>query len=179
MSAPFYGEGRYRCEITEQGLGQTKTGNVQVVIRFRVLEGVNPDGPVRQQYERTAYLTVTENTIPYLLPKLQALGYNRTGIRNIDLSDPDPQDLRGTQGVFFCKHEEDQSGSPREKWDVSSGESKPLDLVKPNAKAIRDLDALFGAAAKSQGGASAAPKKQPSRPVAVTANGIDDSDIPF
>lgn len=175
-NATFYAEGRYLCEIVDQGLSTAKSGNMQIVFKVKVLEGTQPARDVKQ-YERSIYLTVTEKTMEYLVPKLQALGYHRDALRFLDLSQSQHHDLRGQQAEIFCKHEEGNDGNLREKWDIASSQSKPLDLVAPDSKVLRQLDALFGRQVKNSGGvvkpvaAKAAPADEPQE--------VDDSDVPF
>jgi hypothetical protein len=176
---PFYTEGRYLCEITDQGLSKASTGTVQIVLRFKVIEGTQPQHEVTQQYERTAYLSVTDRTMQYLVPKLHALGYTRDSLKFLNLTEPQCHDLRGQQADFYCKHEVGQQGGMREKWDVASqSESAPLELKPPDAKELRQLDMLFGKHLKETGSKPAA-KPQP---VAVQPSGDwtpTDDEVPF
>jgi hypothetical protein len=179
-NAPHYAKGRYLVEITDQGLTKASTGNFQIVLRFKVLEGTQPVCEV-QQYERTAYLVITENTVDFLMPKLAALGYDHDSLKHLNLRDPQAHDLRGTQAEFFCKHEQDRNGEWRERWDVAmGGASKPLELKPPDQRELRTLDALFGRARKANG---AAPHRMP-----VTArtaapadydHELSDADVPL
>lgn len=151
-NGPFYSQGVYRGTIVDHGLTKASTGTVQVAIKFKVLECLQPEGDVSAQYERTAFLPVTEKTMEYLVPKLQSLGYERDSIKYLNLNEPQHVDLRGQYGEFYCKHESNQDGNMREKWDVShGGTSKPLDLKPPDAREIRNLDMLFGKARKAAG----------------------------
>lgn len=173
---PYYAEGRYRCEVTDQGIGAAKTGTIQIVFKFRVLEGTQPVCEVENQYERTLYLAVTEKTLEYVVPKLRSMGYDRYGISFIDLNNPRHHDFRGKEFEAYCKHENDLQGEPREKWDVASnGGSKPLDLKAPDSKALRNMDMLFARAAKNMG--QSAPAS--AGPQAVPKQASEDSEVPF
>jgi len=168
------------CQITDQGLSEAKTGTLQVVIKFRVLRCTQPAGEVAEQYERTVYLAVTEKTFQYLIPKLEAIGYNRDGLRFLNLEDPQHHDLRGQEVEMYCQHENDNTDATkqREKWDIAARQSKALDLTPADAKALRTMDALYGRARKNAGLTS---KPASARPVPVEPDGlgIDDSEIPF
>lgn len=183
MSTPFYDEGRYRCEVIDQGLSKAATGTVQIVLKVRVLEGTTPERELTQQYERTIYLSVTDKTMKYLVPKLQALGYSRDSFRFISLSEPNYEDLRGTAAEFYCKHEDGQGGL-REKWDVATIRSTELLDLKPvGSKELRELDLLFGRERKSSGIKPAASTVSPAR--ARVDDGpapsleVTDDDVPF
>lgn len=178
MSAPFYPEGNYLCEVTDQGLTKASTGTVQVVLRFKVLEGTRPQRDVKQ-YERTTYLAVTSKTMEYLVPKLQALGYTRDSLDFINLQNTMCHDMRGTQAEFFCKHEDDRANGLREKWDVStSSGSKPLELKPPDPKDMRQLNTLFGRQLKNSGAVVSKPAPKPT-PIAAGPQQVDDDDVPF
>lgn len=174
-SAPFYQPGRYLCEIVDQGLTNAKTGTLQIALKFKVLRGTQPDVEVIQ-YERTVFLAVTEKTMQYVVPKLQALGYTRDALRFLNLEDPNHHDLRGTEAVMFCKHETGQDGVLREKWDVASG-SKALELTPPDPKALRTMDQLFAKARKDAGMVSAPKNVVPA--MAGPPLEITDEDVPF
>jgi hypothetical protein len=177
-NGPYYERGSYRCEIIDQGLTKASTGTVQVALKIKVLEGVQPPVQVDQQYERSVFLPVTERTMEYLVPKLNALGYTRDSLRYLNLNEPNAHDMRGTEAEFFCKHENDQNGQLRERWDVSTMTSSALDLKPPDAKEVRALDALFGRARKN--GAPARPRQStdtpPDFPQPAT---ISNEDVPF
>lgn len=164
-NGPFYARGVYRCQILDHGLTKAGTGTTQIAIKFRVIEGVQPEGDVDAQYERTAFIPVTERTMEYLPKKLEALGYTRDSLKYLNLSEPNCHDMRGSEVEFFCKHENDRNGELREKWDVATGGSaKPLELKPPAASDVRTLDMLFSKARKESG--ASAPKP---RPAAVPA----------
>jgi hypothetical protein len=178
-SGPFYPRGVYRGLIMDQGLSKAGTGTVQIVIRFKVLEAVQPVGDVSAQYERTAYIPVTEKSMEYLPAKLEALGYTRDSIRYFDLMNPQCHDLRGNEADFFCKHENDKNGDLREKWDIATGgSSKALELTPPDAQAVRNLDMLFARARKQTAATPARPAQR--SPQAMPSHpGITDDDVPF
>lgn len=173
----YYAEGRYRCQITDQGLTTAKTGNLQVALKFRVLRGTQPQQELEQQYERRMWLTATPNTLDFLVPKLVSVGYDRDGLSFIDLANPRHCDLRGNEFDAYCQHE-DKGGDPEEKWNISNGESKPMELKAPDAKALRNMDMLFARARKNLGQATpakAGPQPVPSNNQEATA----EDRVPF
>lgn len=179
---PFYQEGKYRCRIDEQALGVASTGNPQVIIRFTVLavySGGNLND-LSQQYQRTYFGTITDNTIEYIKADLDALGLFVTSFGQIDQNRKGFVDVRGTEVDMICAHEDDGKGALRERWRVArSAGNKPLEYKPVESSAVSKLDALFGSVLKSNAG-----KRQQPAPTAVaTQNGgsvaVDDNDIPF
>lgn len=171
---PYYERGVYRCEIIDQGLTTASTGTPQIFFKIRVLEGVHPEGPVNGQYERYCFLPITEKTVEYLVPKLEALGYTGDGLDFLDLNNPRAHDMRGQESNFFCKHESKDGGVLQEKWDVATGGgggAKDIEVRAVNQAEIRKLNALFGRAKKQAGGPTSAPAQRSApRPVAANSS---------
>jgi len=137
--------------------------------------------PVEQQWERTAYNTITEGTMPYLIKKLAALGYTHGSLKYLDPAQPGFQSFKGETHLMFCQHESGQDGV-REKWEIafSGGSSEPLELKAVDANKMRQLDVLFGAASKSSRPAAAARRTRPRFVPAQQRNvAVDDGDVPF
>lgn len=182
MNGPHYQAGNYLGEITQQGLSKAKTGNTQFVVRVKVLGCPTGDGqyaPDPFQYERTIFLTITQNTIDFVSETLEYLGYDRQGFGPLDPSHPQHQSFIGKQVDLYCTHENDQSGNPREKWRISrNGGSKALELTPLNQKELRELDALFGRNLRS-GSSKAAPTPTTNRQTSPATPEITDDDIPF
>jgi hypothetical protein len=186
MAKPFYEPGRYWGRITHQKLGETKTGKPQLVLSFLVvgkLNPVDPDGdllPVPQQYERSIFRVITENTIDYVMEDLEALEFTGGSFQHFDEESPDCCDLRGKERAFSCKHDEDQNGQPREQWGLAKDGGGPQ--VKPlDNKAARQLDAMFGKRLKKAAGNGAKARTEaaaPQSPPPAAASGPSD-DIPF
>ena len=194
-SKPFYEIGAYVGEVVAQALGKTSTGKPQFVLRFRVLGRPDPKDPHNyipvQENERTMYRVITEKTTEYLLEDLEVLSYQRTSFGPLDPSHPQHQSFVGQQVEMYCKHENDQNGDLREKWQLSRGASG-LKVDPLDQKGVRELDALFGKALKAKV-ATVLPKPTPiakqqreasSRPSddngpAPFAPEIDESDVPF
>lgn len=176
-------QGRYLCTVVNQALSESsKKGTPQIVIRFRVLEHENGD-QVQNQYERTAYLYLTEKAAERTIAILKKLGYTRDSFRFLDKAQPQYHDLAGVEFIGFCAYEKDLEGQDREKWGIDSGESefeaKPLE-----SKKLREIDNLFGKALKA--GVKAATATMPARTAAnhipddIPPSGpMTDDDVPF
>lgn len=181
MSVPFYEVGRYACKVTNQALGEAKTGTPQFVLQFTVLGKVDPSDPTRfipaqAQYERTHFRAITEKTIPFFMEDLKVLGFKGASFKELDPNNQPFHDFRGADIDMWCAHENDQQGNLREKWGVArqggSLEVKPLE-----AKKVRDLDNLFGKHLMAL--RSTEPVRQtPVNPVPPSM-GITDDDVPF
>lgn len=176
----YYPQGRYLCQVTDQAIGEAGTGTPQVAIKFRVLETEAGD-PVDQQYERTAYLFLSEAAAPRTIEVLKELGYDRDSFRYLDKGVTGAQDLGGVQFVGFCVHDA-YNGNEKEKWGIAT-EGGGLEVKPMEAKKIRDLDALFGKHLKG-GVSKSAPDKRTQSAVAVADEGppntpFGDQDVPF
>lgn len=183
MSSIFYQPGNYVGEVKEQRLGETKTGKPQLVIRFKVLGTPLDDGeyaPVSVQYDRTIYMVITEGTMPYVADKLKRLGYAGKGFGPLDPDHANHQSFVGQMIDVWCKHEADQEGNAREKWDIARGPSA-LNVNPLPSKKVRELDALFGKSLLAPDSESTpAHKSNHSGPDTVLAGTeITDDDIPF
>lgn len=183
-NGPFYAEGLYVAEVTAQALGETRTEKPQFILRFKVLGTPTDDGayaPITHQYERTIYMVITEKTMPYVAEKLNRLGYTGRGFGPLDPDSPNHQSFVGNQVDVYCKHESDDKGGTREKWDISRGPSA-LKVEPLTPKKVRELDALFGKSLVYQG---ITPTQPPSAlPLKSSAHALDgteitDDDIPF
>jgi hypothetical protein len=193
-NGPYYDEGRYLVEVTDQGFSEAKTGTPQFVLRFKVLGTPDPDGdpqgfePDSMQYERTFYRAITEKTIPYLTDELAILGFQGTSFRELDKSTPNFHDFTGLRVEMICKHENDREGVLRERWSLSIRGAAPT-LEPMEQSKLRKLDTLFGASLKKAAPAKAATSKPapqraqtaaPARTApAATATEVSDDDIPF
>jgi hypothetical protein len=179
-NGPFYEAGLHVAEILSHQLTKASTGNMQLVWRVKIL-GL-PDGdsyaPHRYQYERSMYWTITEKTVPFILEKLETLGFAGKQFSQLDPSHPNHISLKGQQVDLWCKHEEGQDGGIRERWDISNSGLK-REVTSLNAKETRELDALFG---KALSGGKA--KVKTAKPAVDDSEdfqgvGITDEDIPF
>ena len=169
-----YEQGLHLGQVVEQGLTKAKTGTAQFVLKIKIL-GV-PDGEGsyvahREQYDRTIYMALTEKTMPYVKENLERLGFEGTSLGQLDPAHAQAQKFTGKQVEVWCKHERDQQGELRERWQISTGGGSlgdPLDQ-----REVRNLDGLFGRMSR------------PSTPTPIRSEpygdgtGISDDDIPF
>ena len=175
---PYFAQGVYVAEITQQGLSKAQTGNMQIVLRCKILGVPTNDGsyqPEVNQYERTVYLTITDKTIDFIADALENLGYEGDGFGPIDPSHARHQSFVGKQVDLYCKHEKDQSGVLREKWQLNR-EVGGLKVEAVESKEVRKLDQLYGKSLKRNSS-----RATPLPPVAAAVKGpeITDDDIPF
>jgi hypothetical protein len=183
MRAPFYEQGKYACKVTDQALGEAKTGAPQFVLQFTVLGQVDPADPSRYipapaHYTRTFYRAITEKTIGYFMEDLKTLGFTGDSFKDLDPNSDNFQDFRGRDIDMYCGHEKDQEGNLREKWGVARTTS-PLEVKPLESKKVRELDNLFAKHLKAIKPAVVAPKEQ-----AATENRTGtyigaDEDVPF
>lgn len=188
MATPFYKHNtNYVGEVVRQKLGQSSNGNAQLIVTFRIVGEVDPKNPQGdllscQGYERTVFVTITENTVDWVCDTLEALGFTGTSYAQFDQDNAGFCDVRGKQVELYCKHEPDYKDptQQREKWNVSSG--KPVMAVKPlDPAGIRKLDALFGKALKRPKPANGNGGTPPLTPDVAKqeATAIPEGDIPF
>lgn len=191
----FYEEGRYRCEVTQQAMSKASTGTPQFVLKVRLLEMyVSPSETesLRQQYERSIYRAITENTVKYLKKDLEVLKFTGGSLKLIDPTTPGYQSFTGTVVDCLCKHEVDkQSDNVRERWSLAwpAAESSEIGARPLAPQEYRALDALFGAAVRANGGAKpqaqaakreqAHPPAEPAKTTEPAGGWPDDDDVPF
>lgn len=184
---PFYQQGVYVCEVLQQALSESTKGTPVFLLKFQVLgapvAGSDNYEPVRQSYERTMYLYITEKTMEFFSEKMRTLGFGGDSLGQLDPESPNHVSFVGNQFDAYCKHEPGQKGGMREVWDVSRG-SSALDVVPVAAKKLRQLDQLFGRAVGKQAPgrtAKGAGSTPPAAPPAVYSDDteITDDDIPF
>lgn len=155
-SKVYYEMGRYWGRVTHQKLGKTKNGNPQLVISFLVLGKINamdPEGDllaVSQQYERTVFRVITENTIEWVEQDLDKLGWTGTDWSQFDETNPHCVSFVGTELAFSCKHEPHfETKEPREVWSVSQ-ESPGMAVTPLEPSELRKLNTMFGKALKER-----------------------------
>lgn len=177
-SKPFYDQGRYEAEITDQGFVKAaSSGNTQFVLKFKVLGKIDPADPskmfpVPAQYERSMYRALTEKTIEYFMEDMAALEVSFGSFTELDPNTEGYIDLVGRTIDMNCSHETNNDGS-REKWSIArSFSSKPIESLPAND--VKTLDRLFGKHLKK----SPAPVQRAAAPVPAGV-GITDDDIPF
>lgn len=167
-----YQPGTYAVEIVKQKMAKARTGNPQVIISFvpyaKVNEGVPEDSPNRlqdlggDQYERSAFWVVTDNTVDWVIDKLERIGIQNIGSwSEIDEDNPNCCDVRRRHVCMVCRHET-YEGKTREKWDLRGGGGE-LQIEELDQNAMRELDAQFGRFLKKNATPAAA-VTQPVRP---------------
>jgi hypothetical protein len=138
--------GIYKAHIQKATLGEAKTGNPQIVYEF-ILDGIlDSDGEFVDcaHVPRTIYRVITENTIDYVVPELQALGYDRDGFDDLDPDSPNAFDFQGIETTVEMKLEM-YDDKPRERWQFTrKGQGKKLEQ-----SGVSKLNAMFGGKLKS------------------------------
>jgi hypothetical protein len=163
----YYDVGSYRVKITGQLFTEAaSSGNPQFVLKFKVLERLEPANDNLQQYERKTYFTITDKTYERLLRLLQAIGFPGDKLVMLDPSTKGFHDFTGLELEMYCSHATDKSGKAFERWDTRRGESlKPLSSMSK----IKHLDAQFARKPVNGQKAALAP---------VNALGITEDDVP-
>ena len=178
-----YEAGLYNCVIGAQGF-RTSTKN-NTVFWFQI----TPEGG---EYQRRVELTITPNTIDFVLDKLSRLGV--TGITAWSQLDPETDgyfSLSGQSVQLLNTPKPGQDGKTYDNFDLPP-QHEPKEVEPAGKKALKDLDALFGKALKAKFGnnaskpkAKAAPaEKQPDNTITGVGTGMapdpeEDSSIPF
>jgi hypothetical protein len=171
MSAPFYAEGNYVCEIISQAMTEASTGNPQFVLRFKVLGAPDPKNPdnylvAPQQYERSCYRTITEKTIDWFIDDLRVLGFTGNSFRDLSSDSPNFCNFKGLTIDMYCKHVPGQNGE-REEWNISHPRSNSPEYKQLDSKQVRKLDDLFGK--QLRGGMSGNGQAKPTAPTPTQA----------
>ena len=151
----YFPPGNYRAVVTSQALGETKkTGNPQFVLSFQVLEPLNHPAPGMNQYERSIFRVITDNTVEYLFQDLERLGFYGQSFSQLDPETDGFHSFIGQEIEVFCKHEE-YEGNAVERWSLSRGGG--LEIKSLPAKSRRELDNKYGAQLKKLFGRSPQP----------------------
>ena len=154
MAGPFYSAGNYHAQIIDVALGESKKkddgsgGNPQIVLRIKIISELTIDSAgeeqavaITAQYDRTIYLTVTDNSKEMVLKKLRHAGWKGDHFESVAAG------LLGVGCRATCRIEvsksEKYNGQQVEAWDLALPplESKPLENRPAVAKR---LNALFG-----------------------------------
>jgi hypothetical protein len=177
---PFYEVGKHEVQVTGQGFVKAGSGNVQFVLKFKVLGKIDPEDPskmfaVPAQYERSMYRALTEKTIEYFVSDMAKLGVEVSSFADLDPNTEGFTNLTGKTYDMMCTHEAGTDGGMRERWSVVQAfASKPIESIASNE--VKALDRLFGKHLKK----SPTPvQRTPPQPAAEYAAGITDDDIPF
>lgn len=188
---PQHDEGKYVVEIIDQGMGVTTNGNVQFVLKFKVLGKVDPANPNNYfknevQSERAMYRVINENTIDFALDELRVLGFEGSSFSQLDPKDSKHVSFVGHQVDMQCQHKADLNNQPKEEWSVFRG-GGVLIRQEASPEQLRQLDYLFSKrlkelrpekAAPAPAAKSTAAPARGARPMPV-AQGVTDDDVPF
>ena len=183
MSAPQYDQGLHIGQIVSHNLGKANTGTPQIVLRVKILGIPKVDGTYEAfkfQNERTIFISLTEKTVDFVIPQLEAMGFDGASIDQLDPENPKAVNLAGNQVDLWCKHEKDQKGELRERWNVSTPR-EAIVTEKLDAKEVRQLNTLFGKALKKgpppKTAAKSVPAKQQSKSNEPPVEAYDDTQI--
>ena len=199
-NGPFYEPGRYWGRVTRQKLGKTRNGNPQLVLTFLVVGKVNPAEPdgdllgVPEQYERSLYRVITDNTLDYVIQDLDTLGFVGDSYSQFDEEDLNCCSLFDKEYAFYCSHKPREvkdeatgtyvpTGELREEWSLAR-ETTGVNVEPLDKKEARQLDAMFGKALKQLGGKKPTAEKPPPQESAPRvhrdpAEAPPDDEIPF
>jgi hypothetical protein len=177
----FYEKGRYRCRVTNQGLGKAEKGTPFFFISFEPLKfiiGPDQEEDVTRSYERTAKRYLTDKTMEYAIEDIVALGLEVDSPTQIDLEHPKAHSIVGNFVDMYCNHEAGEKGD-FEKWGVArqvGGGFKATPIDRSEAKT---LDAMFGSSLKTK--RKMAEAEQPQKPLqqASANSSLDDDLVPF
>jgi hypothetical protein len=171
---------RYRCIVTDQGLGKSQEKQTPFFyIKFEpqaVITGPDTEERV-QSYERNMQRYLTEKTLDYAISDLEALGIMVDAPSQIDLSHPKTFSIVGQTVEMYCQIEE-KDGKQFEKWSVGRkpGSVTFEPIAKDDAKL---LDNLFGASLKTRRKMSEAEKPKAMTVPRADSAMLDDDETPF
>ena len=157
----MYAIGLYKCRILEHCISEANSGSLQVVLTFKVLEPEDGHVPAEwQQYERTLFWSLHDNSWKYTKVKLQRIGWDEAGgLGPINEGGA----LVGQEAIFECGRNSYQ-GKTREDWDLPA-EGKQHGSV--TMEAVKDLENRLGMLVA------------PEPPKAKEAGPVKQGDIPF
>ena len=133
----MYTPGLYKVKTTDQGYTKSSQGTPEFFLTFLVLAQVGAGGKC-QQFERTYYQALTDNTIGFFIKKLKAIGVEIDRLERLN-----PQALEGAVNLIGreitanCSHSE-YEGKTREQWDLIPSGRKKLSVEE-----VRKLDDIF------------------------------------
>jgi hypothetical protein len=169
----YYDPGKYRVQVTEQGMVEAQTGTIQFMLKFTVLESIEPPNDALEQFTRRAYWSLTPKTTGWVLHDLRDyLNCTAKTTRELDPDSPVFYDFRGKEIELTCAHEPSFENSKvlRERWGVR-GERKLT-----NKSRLDELDAEL---------LLKPPKGQKTNVAAVVTlppavkDGVTEDDVPF
>lgn len=171
----MFDAGRYRCNVAEQGFGESKTGTPYFFLRVAPVAYRPPGSP---EYEhvgggetRVVYFYLSDANIKNVVRDLRKIGYKHDDFDHLDPESHDHQSFAGEEIECDCEHET-YDGRAREKWQIAyDGSSiKPID---PKRK--RQLSMLFNKAFRDNSVAV----KPAAKPAAMSLKPADNDPIPF
>jgi hypothetical protein len=185
---PNYAIGKYAVKITGQGFQAAKTGTMQFVLKFIPQGMIDPSDPntliACQQYERTYYKALTENTMPWFLDDVKALGVeDLAAFSQLDPNTDGFIDLTGRDVDMACGPKQGwNDGKTYEDWAIihGGGGGKPIELAPK--KEVANLDKMFGRFLPKPARPTQPVARRTPVPVPVMADdapAIDDDDVPF
>ena len=160
----YYGPGRYRVRITQQGFNQASTGTSQFFLKFVVLECVEPVNDSYEQHERTAWFAITEKRAAWTMRDLRSLGFDGDDFSGVDPRVKGFHSFIGEEKELSCQHEPNIQGALREKWGLE-GIPHPL-----SRDGVKDLNKFLSRKAQ---------QRTNSPPAEKDGLGITDADVPF
>ncbi len=172
---PFYDQGVYTCEITDQGLNKSsKKGTPGFFLR------VQPEGGT---YERDIQWWITEGTAQYVVRDLRSLGFTGQSWSELNPQREGYHNFVGATIKAACTHEEN-GDKVYERWGLPFGGA---DITPLDSAETQQLDNLFGdqLAAKPSDEYSAPEQpqwdKDDANALLAEAANVQptDSDIPF
>lgn len=171
----MYDEGKYFGKLAGCGTAESKKKIPYFWIEFEVTHRDNAGEWAEVGIEkRTVFLYLSDQSMPYTMPKLEKLGFNG------DFAKPElspPSDWNG--GIMVeCKHET-YEGKPREKWELAGAGGDGMQHQELSADQIRRLNALWKNGKKPGVPVAPATRTTPKKnsapaPVAATAD-----EVPF
>src|SRR4051812_49380472 len=115
-------EGKYRARVEDYGVFQSSAGNQHptAFVRFRLTGRYGGPGDRLEECpkeSREYFKAITEKTIVWLLSDLQAIGFDKDGLKFFDPETPGAADLFGREIDVACEHGE-YEGTTRERWSI-------------------------------------------------------------
>ncbi len=184
-----YNVGEYWVEITDHGIKPSKEKHTpQLCVRFIVKGPPDREDPgdtqnprhelCEPEYEREAYVAITQGTIKHNMPQemLDGLGFVGTFTEFNENGS-----LVGQFVKMWCKHEPHfQTKEPREVWQVSRGGGGSIEKIE--TKEASRLDKLFGKhmpkAAVSAPETEAKTEQPASEQATPTGQALTSDDVP-
>lgn len=132
----IYDEGLYQGKVVRHGLSKASTGTPQFYLTVKVMASPG--------YERTIYRPITDKTMPFLVEMLDQLEFKGSALSQLNPSHSHHVSLVGRTIELWCKHEADQNGVKRERWNLSQQRSTTHTDIQPiTAADAKALDSLF------------------------------------